>query len=260
MVQFLLNIGILTVILIIVVVIGVYFTKNPNAAEKVKESLLGFHKGLGTIGIALLLIIIFYFYSIMIQNVAPFMETNLNMPNPYGVLLGFVIFSIIANSLGAIKIQEYLSDKKVTGWEWAYTLVFFLLAISAEGIIVYYGYIVHIWYYDFMQALYNSKLQSLNNPILGYTNEQKIQLARKINDFIYELKAKSWQGRERMYVLILEAAFNLVSIFTTTIGFVLYEIRNIAAISSSSPSASLGSSGGGPIIPRLSSAPNPFSP
>ncbi|HMT01973.1 MAG TPA: hypothetical protein PKD00_01470 [Burkholderiales bacterium] len=242
----------LLIVILVIIFAGTYFTKNENAATNIKKNIFNFHVGLGTIGIGLLLILIIFFYFVMIQNVSIFMESNLNVPNAAGVLIGFTAFSIISNSLGAVQIKKYADDGVLTGWEILYTVIFFLLSISAELIMIYYGLVVHKWYYVHEIALATQYIQDIKNPIYGYTMPEIHSISRKVLTEINNLQLQSWKGAERMNILIIEAAFNFISIFTTTIGFAIFEVTT------SAKTPIVGTGGPTSPIPPIVTKPTPF--
>lgn len=244
----------LLAVFLVIVGAGSYFSKNKDAASNMKKSLLNFHEGLGTIGIGILFVLIFFFYYVMVQNVSVFMEANLNVPNAAGVLIGFVTFSIASNSLGAIQIKKFTEDRKLTFPEIVYTVVFFLLAVSAEGIIIYYGFVVHKWYYLNEISLAVQYAEDITNPIYGFSETEIETISRKVLVSINELKTQAWKGEERMNILMIEAAFNMISIFSTTIGFAIYSV----SASTSTTASTVATGGAASPIPPITSRPSPF--
>lgn len=205
---------------VIIVLILIALGKRAKLSEdKINENFGLTHKSLGAYSNYVFLVIIFYVYIFETINVAPYIEMHVKVINAAGTLIAFAIASVIATSKASTRAKKAAADGKLDFFEICAILFYIILAISAEFIYLYYGYNAHVGYYKEAISLNVEKLNSLTNPIFGYSKKEIYVNARSIQNTILKLRLDQWSGFERMALLALQSTLNIVLNFVTTFGY-----------------------------------------
>lgn len=211
---------------VITVIILILLGKRAKTSEnKINENFGLTHKSLGAYSNYVFLTVIFYVYIFETINVAPYIEAHIKIINAAGTLFAFAIASVIATSKASTRAKQAAADGKLDFFEICSILMYILLAISAEFIYLYYGYQAHVGYYEKAISLNLKDLNSLGNPIFGYTKQEIFVKARAIQKTIIDLELNQWKGYERMTGLVMQTVLNIVLNFITTFGYA-YSIIN----------------------------------
>lgn len=221
MIDTLIIVGIAVLVLIILIVSGNRSAKIDNYSEKSEKTFENAHNSMIYHRNYIFLTLLFFLLVLETQNISPYVEKYMKIPNAFGTMIAFGIGSILATSIGAYQARKMAADGKLTFGEIRKILFFVILALSADAIYLVYGYNVHVLYYDIVIHQYRVDFKEIGNPVYGYTREILAEKRRGIQAQISSLTIQQWEGYYRFLTLCLQVGFNVILNYVTTFGYAL---------------------------------------
>ena len=163
-----------------------------------------------------------------VNNIAYYVELYMKVPNPETFLFIFGMVSVVAVSLGAVRIKKIAADKELSNRDISEILGYFLLGISADIVFLYYGYNVHVQYYIINLNQLQSDFIKYQDPVFGYTQKELYQVLRNIQAGISKLSIQRWEGYYRFIALMLQVGLSIILNYATTFGYGYSQVKEIA--------------------------------
>lgn len=214
---------------IVAVILTIFYIIGRTIADKddnhSNTSFEYIHKGLVKSKLFLFIGGLFVLIVTEVNNIAYYVELYMKVPNPETFLFTFGMVSIVAVSLGAVRIKKIASDKELSNRDIFEILGYFLLGISADLVFLFYGYNVHVQYYIINLNQLQSDFIKYQDPVFGYTQKELYQILRNIQNNVSKLSIQRWEGFYRFIALILQVALSIMLNYATTFGYGYSQVK-----------------------------------
>lgn len=219
----------LIIFVVAAIILGVfYLIGKTNAGKDDDHSDTSFehiHKGLVKSKLYLFIGGLFVLVVTEVNNIAYYVELYMKVPNPQTFLFTFGLISIVAVSLGAVRIKKIAADKKLSKRDILEILGYFLLGISADLVFLFYGYNVHVQYYIINLNQLQSDFIKYQDPVFGYTQKELYHVLRNIQTNMSKLSIQSWEGFYRFIALSLQVGLSIILNYATTFGYGYSQVK-----------------------------------